>query len=130
MNATKQSPVKPTQLAEASRDYMVNERCKRAKRCPRHFRKSVKTVVGAAHFVIDCNPIPWAKEMEMAITDRCFGAIAIDRETLERGVVALSTDAAAHLEAKGRDVTARPTANAKQAFNATRTVGIGLLHVI
>ena len=87
-------------------------------------------MVGAAHFVIDCNPIQWRKEMVMTITDTCFGAIAIDRETLERGVVALSTDAAAHLEAKGRDVTARPTANAKQAFNTTRTDGTGLLHVI
>ena len=52
-------------------------------------------MVGAAQFVIDCNRIQWGKEMVMTITDTCFRAIAIDRETLERGVVAgLSVGAA------------------------------------
>ena len=67
MNATKQPPVKNAPDSGTT--------------------KTLKTVVGAAHFVIDCNPIQWGKEMVKAITDTCFGAIAIDRETLEGGVV-------------------------------------------
>jgi hypothetical protein len=68
----------------------------------------------------------------MAITDTRFGTITIDGETYEHDVVVrlsglavLSTDAAAHLEAKGCEVTAQLIPKAIQAFNAPRRARLG-----
>ncbi len=49
--------------------------------------------------------------------------------TGQYGQAALSTDAAAYLEAKGCAVTAAPTPEAIQAFNAAWKDAIGLFHV-
>jgi len=49
--------------------------------------------------------------------------------TGQSGLAALSTDAAAYLEGKGCAVTAQPTPEAIQAFNAAKKGAIGLFHV-
>ncbi len=49
--------------------------------------------------------------------------------TGQSGLAALSPEAAAYLEAKGCEVTARPTPEAIQAFNAAGKDTIGLFHV-